>query len=192
MKTLARRWRAENVRSILRNWRGNPRGAAAEEFAMILPIALFLFTGTITYGNAIYIDRKVTLTARTVADLVTQFSSVAPPTNTDIQTVLGASSAIIAPYSAANLVVTVSEVQTDASGNATVTWSQSLNGTQRPVGQAITLPSTIDGANVTYILGEVSYTYTPAIGYLVTGPMTLHDQTYMAPRNSTNIPCTGC
>ncbi len=189
MKILPRRRRTRNVRSILRNWRRDRRGAAADEFALILPIALFLFTGTVTYGNAIYIDRKVTLTARTVTDLVTQYSSVA---NTDVQTVLGASAAIVAPYSTANIVVTVSEVQTDSSGNATVTWSQSLNGTKRPVGQAITLPSTIDGANVTYIFGEVSYTYTPAIGYLVTGPMTLHDNTYMAPRISPNIPCTGC
>ena len=189
MTTLARRPRMQKVRSILRNWRRDPAGAAAGEFAMILPIALFLFTGTITYGNAIYIDRKVTLTARTVTDLVTQYSSVA---STDVQTILGASSEIIAPYSAANIVVTVSEVQTNSAGAATVTWSQSLNGTKRPVGQTITLPSTIDGASVTYIFGEVSYTYTPAIGYLVTGPMTLHDNTYMAPRISPSIPCTGC
>src|SRR5208283_3901340 len=77
MRTIARRWRAEGVGSVLRNWRGDPAGSAAAEFALILPIALFLFTGTITYGNAIYIDRKVTLTARTVTDLVTQYSSVA-------------------------------------------------------------------------------------------------------------------
>jgi Flp pilus assembly protein TadG len=189
MRTIARRWRAERVRSVLRNWRRDPAGTAAAEFALILPIALFLFTGTITFGNAIYIDRKVTLTARTVTDLVTQYSSMA---SSDVQTVLGASSAIIAPYSAANVVVTVSEVQTDASGKPTITWSQSLNGTKRPVGQAVTLPATIDAANVTYIWGEVSYSYTPAIGYLVSGTMTLHDQTYMAPRISTNIPCTGC
>jgi Flp pilus assembly protein TadG len=189
MTTIVGRLRAHSLRSLLRDWRSAASGAAAGEFAMILPIALFFFTGTITYGNAIYIDRKVTLTARTVTDLVTQYSSVA---NTDVQTILGASSAIVAPYSATNIVVTVSEVQTDSSGNATVTWSQSLNGTQRPVGQSITLPSTIDGANVTYIFGEVAYTYTPTIGYLVTGPITLHDQTYMAPRISANIPCTGC
>lgn len=179
----------QSLRSRLRNWRRDPAGAAVGEFAMILPIALFLFTGTITYGNAIYIDRKVTLTARTVTDLVTQYSSVA---NTDVQTILGASAQILAPYSSANAVITVSEVQTDSSGNATVTWSQSLNGTQRPVGQSVTLPSEIDGANVTYIFGEVAYTYTPAIGYLVTGPIVLHDDTYMAPRISSSVPCTGC
>jgi Flp pilus assembly protein TadG len=189
MVKTARRWRAEGVCSLLRNWRRDTSGSPAAEFAFILPLALFLFTGTVTYGNAIYIDRKVTLTARTVTDLVTQYSTVA---NTDVQTVLGASSAIVAPYSAANIIVTVSEVQTDGSGNATVTWSQSLNGTKRPVGQVVTLPSTIDTANVTYIWGEVSYTYTPSIGYLVPAAMTLHDQTYMAPRISTNIPCTGC
>jgi Flp pilus assembly protein TadG len=189
MKMLATRWRMPDVRALLRRWRADPKGAAAGEFAMILPIALFFFTGTITYGNAIYIDRKVTLTTRTVTDLVTQYSSVA---NTDVQTILGASAQIFAPYSSANATVTVSEVQTDSSGNATVTWSQSLNGTKRPVGQSLTLPSEIDLANATYIFGEVAYTYTPAIGYLVTGPIVLHDNTYMAPRISASIPCTGC
>jgi Flp pilus assembly protein TadG len=187
MKTIARRWGADNRSSIFRRWRRDPRGMAAAEFALILPIALFLFTGTITYGNAIYIDRKVTLTARTVTDLVTQYSTVA---TADVQTVLAASSTIIAPYSAANIVVTVSEVQTDATGKATIAWSQSLNGTARPAGQVVSLPSTIDTPSIYYIWGEVSYTYTPTIGYLVTGSMILHDQTYMAPRISTNIPLT--
>jgi len=187
MTMRARRWTADRVRSICRKWRGERRGTALVEFALILPIALFLFTGTIVYGNAIYIDRKVTLATRTVADLVTQYSSLSTAT---AQTVLGASASIVAPYSVSNMVVTVSEVQTDAAGNATIVWSQSLNGTQRPVGQVVSLPASIDTANVYYIMGEVQYTYTPAIGYLVTGSLTLSDKTYMAPRISANIPLT--
>jgi Flp pilus assembly protein TadG len=181
--------RIRGLAAVLRDWLGDARGAAAGEFAMVLPIALFLFTGTITFGNAIYIDRKVTLTTRTVTDLVTQYSSVA---SSDVQTILNASAQILAPYSSANAVVTVSEVQTDSSGKATVTWSQSLNGTKRPAGQIVTLPTAIDVAKATYIFGEVSYTYTPAIGYLVTGPIVLSDNTYMAPRISPSVPCTGC
>ena len=110
MTTISTPRRSQSLLSILRDWRNATGGAAAGEFAMILPIALFFFTGTVTFGDAIYIDRKVTLTARTVTDLVTQYSSVA---STDVQTVLGASSAIVAPYSTANMVVTVSELQTN-------------------------------------------------------------------------------
>ncbi len=148
-----------------------------------------LFTGTITYSNAIYIDRKVTLTTRTVTDLVTQYTTLA---KADVQNILGAASLIMSPYPSSNSVVTISEVTTNASGVAKVVWSQSLNGTKRPVGQIVTLPTSIDTANATFIFGEVQYTYTPAIGYQVTGSITLHDQTYMSPRLSSTITCPDC
>lgn len=167
--------------------RRDKRGAAASEFALVLPVSLVLLTGAIIYGDAIAIDRKVTLTTRTVTDLVTQYTSLS---TSDLQTLLNAASAIAAPYSVSNMVVTVSEVTTDASGKATVTWSQSLNGTKRPTGQVVTLPAAIDTASISYIFGEVQYTYTPAIGYQVTGPITLHDQTYMSPRLSTSVTLT--
>ena len=62
-----------------------------------------------------------------------------------MQTILNASQQIIAPFSQANVIVTLSEVSTDASGAATITWSDSLNGTPRPVGQAVTLPASLAG-----------------------------------------------
>ena len=46
--------------------------------------------------------------------------------------------------------------------------------------------------NMTFIFGEVQYTYTPAIGYQVTGSITLHDQTFMSPRLSSNVACSDC
>jgi Flp pilus assembly protein TadG len=186
---IAKRRRAGKGRTLLGGFRRNHSGGAASEFSVILPFALILFTGAITYSTAIYIDRKVTLTARTVTDLVTQYQTIPQPV---LQSLLGASSSIMAPYPATNVVVTVSELTTDASGVAKVVWSQATpNGTKRPVGQVVTLPASIDNANVTYIFGEVQYVYTPSIGYQVTGPITLSDQTYMSPRLSSNIPCTG-
>jgi Flp pilus assembly protein TadG len=168
-----------------RNLRIDSRGAAGVEFALILPVALILFTGAITYGDAIALDRKVTLTTHTITDLVTQYSSIS---STDMTTLLNASASVVAPYSAATMLVTVSEVSTDAAGKATIVWSRAtVNGTPRTVGSVVTLPSTIDTANVTYIWGEVRYTYTPAIGYQVTGPLILSDQTYMSPRISSTI-----
>ena len=161
---------------------------AGVEFALVVPVALILFTGAITYGDAIAIDRKVTLTVHTVTDLVTQYSSIS---NADLRTLLNASSSIIAPYPATPMLVTVSEVTTNGAGVAKVVWSVSTTGgTPLSVGQVVSLPASIDTANVTYIWGQVWYTYTPAFGYQVTGPMVLTDQTYMAPRLSTQITLT--
>ena len=58
------------------------------------------------------------------------------------------------------------------------------------IGSPVTLPPAIDLPNVTYIWGQVSYKYTPTIGYEVTGPIILTDQTYMSPRLSTTVTLT--
>ena len=123
--------------AVLTRLRDDHRGVAAIEFAIVLPFMLVLYIGGVELGDGMAIQVKVTDTTHIVADLVTQQTTTT--TKAMVDTILGASSATMAPYSsppysAANLVVTVSEVSTNASGAATVTWSDSLNGTKRPVG----------------------------------------------------------
>ena len=65
---------------------------------MLLPLLVTLYLGTFEITQGIGIERKVTLTTRTVADLATQVSSIS---NTDMTNLLGASSMVDAyPYSA--------------------------------------------------------------------------------------------
>jgi Flp pilus assembly protein TadG len=160
------------------------RGVSAVEFALLLPLMVMLYLGGQEVSTGIAVDRKVTLTARTVADLVSRVSSI---NNADMTNVLNASSAVLAPYSAANALVRVSLVTIDASSKATITWSDALNGAARSVGSTVTLPSGLLVANSTLIWGEVFYSYTPTIGYVISGTMTLSDQVYMAPRISSTI-----
>jgi Flp pilus assembly protein TadG len=174
-----------------RRWRDDHRGVAAVEFAIVLPFMLTLYIGGVELGDGMAIQLKVTDTAHIVADLTTQ--QTASTTAATVRSILGASSATIAPYSASNLIVTVSEVSTDASGAATVTWSQSLNGTPRPKTQAIALPSSLAvQPNISLILGEVSYPYTPNLGYTITGTVMIADSYFLFPRNSTAISCADC
>ena len=133
-------------------------GTAAVEFAGILPLMLVVYIGSVEVGDGYAIDRKVSITARTVTDLATQYVAIY---NADMTNILGASSAIIAPYPVANLVVTLSEVTIDSQGKATITWSDSFQGTARTVGQSVTLPTAIDTPNTSLIWGEVQYNYTP-------------------------------
>jgi Flp pilus assembly protein TadG len=186
------------ILSRLSDLRSDHRGVAAVEFAIILPFMAALYIGGVELGDGLAIQVKVTDTAHTVTDLISQQSAT-----TDIATVngiLNASSAIIAPYasppySASNLIVTVSEVTTDSSGNPTVTWSESLNGTPRTAGKplSIALPSSLAGqANISLILGEVSYKYTPNLGGAITGTVVISDSYYLFPRNSASIACSTC
>ncbi len=174
----------QDVRHRLAQLRSDDRGVSAVEFALLLPLMVTLYLGSVEISQAISADRKVTMTSRTVADLISQVSSI---NNAGMTDVLNASSSVMAPFKTTTLKVVVTSVNIDANGKATVTWSDTFNGTARAVGSTVTVPTALKIANSTLIWSEVSYVYTPAIGYIITGPLTLKDQLYMAPRISTAV-----
>ena len=164
--------------------RRDQSGVSAVEFAMLLPLMVTLYLGCVEISQGVAIHRKVTLTARTVADLASQVTSI---NNADMTNMLTAAQAVVAPFSSGELKVTVSAVSIDASGVAKVTWSDTLNGTARAVNSTVTLPSALNVANSQLIWSEVSYNYVPTIGYVVTGALNLFDQIYMRPRLSDTV-----
>jgi Flp pilus assembly protein TadG len=159
-------------------------GLAAVEFAMLLPMMMTLFLGSVEITTGVAIQRKVTLTARAVADLSSQFTAIA---DSDMTNILNASSDIIAPYASTQLASVVSELSINAQGQATVVWSDTLNGTARTVGTVVNIPANLAVANTYLLLGEAQYSYKPAYGYVVTGTLTLSDQIYMRPRQSSSV-----
>lgn len=179
---------AASLRSRLADFVADRRGVSALEFAITLPLMLALYLGTAEVTQGISVKRKVTLTARAVADLSSQYTAI---TNADLTNIFNAGSAIIAPYTASNLAETVSEIAIDSNGNATVVWSSTSNGTALTVGQTVTLPSGLAVANSYLILGQASYSYNPTYGYVLTNTLTLSDQFYMRPRQSNSISLTG-
>ncbi|MFN3349141.1 TadE/TadG family type IV pilus assembly protein [Pseudorhodoplanes sp.] len=178
---------ARLVTRRLSEFTNDRRGMSAVEFALLLPLMVTLYLGGVELSQAISIDRKVTLTARTVADLVSQFSSI---DTTNINASLGAASAVLAPYPDSKAKVTVSVVDIDANGVAKVKWSNSKNGTPRAAGSTVTIPAALNIPSTSLVWGEVSYDYQPSIGYVVTGNLNLHDQIFMRPRKSETIPKT--
>lgn len=165
------------------------RATAAAEFALVFPVAVVLMMGLIAVGEALAISRKVTITARTVTDLITQNITIK---SSEIMTALNASSAIAAPFSTASMTIIVSQISTDSSGAAKVSWSKSLNGTALTKNQSVTLPTSLVQPNISLIWGQVSYSYTPFFGAKLTGSFTLRDQIYMAPRLSNSVACSDC
>ena len=60
------------IRRLLRD----KRGVSAVEFAMLLPLMVTLYLGGVEVSQAVAIDRKVTLVARSLGDLVAQATTV--------------------------------------------------------------------------------------------------------------------
>ena len=160
------------------------KGVSAVEFAMLLPLMLTLYLGTVEVGQGVAIDRKVTITTRALADLVSQATSVS---NSDITNVFAASAAIMTPHPVGPLAARVSAVNINGAGVATIGWSDASNITARAVGSTVTIPAALAVVNTQLIWSEVTYTYTPSIGYVVIGSITLNEQNFVRPRQSSTI-----
>ena len=163
---------------------GDIKGVSAVEFALVLPLMMTLYLGGAEIAQGISASRKVTLVSRTVADLTSQSSSLTSGQMTEI---LDASASVVTPFKSEKLKVTVSQVKIDANKNATVDWSDTKNGTKRAVGSSAPLPDALKVANTHLIWTEAEYTYSPAIGYVISGELNLKDQMYMRPRLSEKV-----
>ena len=170
------------------------RGVSAVEFAIIAPVMIGLYLGCVEISDGVAADRKVSLVVDALANLASQSSAI---TTADMTNILNASSSIMAPYSSANLKATISCLKIDANGAATVAWSKATpNGTQRAIGSSVTIPAAL-AIPGSLLFSEASYAYTPAVGYTISGTLTLSDKMYMAPRiqapsygDATPISCT--
>ena len=160
------------------------RAMSAVEFAILLPLMVTLYLGSVEVFRGISAKRDVTMIAHSIADLTSQYGTIH---NTDMTNILAAASAIMAPFPTGPLQATVSQLTIDNNGNATVAWSDTLNGTALPVGSAVTVPSGPNVHNSYVILAQVRYAYDPVFGYVLTSTINMSDQIYMAPRQSGGI-----
>ena len=184
MVSRVKKIRHRMVPRSLRRLAGERSGLAATEFALLLPLMLGLYLGAVELGNALTINRKVTHVTSSLSDLVTQSRTIS---NADMKNILDAAASVIVPYSTGLLRIKVSGVSIDSTGKATVTWSDARNDTPLPKNSTITLPAAVKQPNTFLVTAEVHYSYTPMIGYVLTGTFDLKDQFYLRPRLSDAI-----
>lgn len=158
------------------------RGVSAVEFALLAPVMIGLYLGCCEVSDAVAVDRKVSLISDALSNLSAQVTTIS---STDMTNILDASSAIVQPYSSSNLTMTLSCLKMDSTGKAIVQWSATRNGSARAVGSTYSFSSTntaLAVPNSWLILAEVTYAYTPTVGYTITGTLNLKDQMFMSPR----------
>jgi Flp pilus assembly protein TadG len=163
-------------------------GVAAIEFALVVPLVIIIYAGGFEIVQAATVNRKLTDTTVQLANVTTQYTSVA---TADLNNISAASSQIMAPYPTTSLTTVITEVQTDATSHGKVAWSQGYGAPCLAAGSPVTLPAGFASPSSYYILVQTTYSYKTTIGgaFVPTIPMT--DQIFMVPRQSTQIPATG-
>jgi Flp pilus assembly protein TadG len=183
-------------------------GVAAVEFALILPIMLFMFLGVLEISHAVTVDRRVSQVASTTGDLVARAESILDSEIVDIMKVGGY---LMAPYPSAKLKMTIRSVvslgvaesetkekwrctSNDVANNAFSCECVNYNVTPSNSGNYFLLPAGLvaktdkaDGV----LIAEVEYGYKPVLydtffkntwGNPVGGLYTFRDKIYQKPR----------
>ncbi|WP_454758854.1 TadE/TadG family type IV pilus assembly protein [Caulobacter segnis] len=172
-------------RSLKRFWRSRD-GASAVEFALIAPVLITMYCGMAELTQAMMAQRRLSNIASAVGDLVAQGSQTGPLKMADVFKV---GDTIMAPFPVTGaLKMCVASVTSDANGKDTVAWSKpSASGmTNCPAaGSVVTdVPVAVLPANQSVILSRVSYTYTPAIKFVLSGGLTFNRTYYLRPRKT--------
>jgi Flp pilus assembly protein TadG len=206
-----------SFRRFVARARCDQRGVAAIEFALVLPFMFTLYLGVVELSKGYMASQRMTLVARTLADLTAQQQQLQTGGTTNItdsimSNIFGASSAIMSPYDPTKLTMTVSQVLLTNKADGTccqakTDWTITKNGgrarpcqtlspmTAAPVSVAtippgFTTPPSTSGA---LIIADVTYAYTPPFGsfqiwnWKASKTFNMAQSQYMRPRGSNQL-----
>ncbi len=175
------------IAGLLRAFHRDTRGVAAIEMAFIFPLMLLIYFGLIDAGQLLSAHRRVTLTASTLADLVTQ----APGTITkaDIDGFFDAASPIMDPLQASAISLEVFGYTKDGD-SAKLAWQHKNAGPSCGAAPSAgeMKPLMAEGNDV--IVARVCYDWTPITGQIFgADPIKLDDELALRPRQSAQLTC---
>ena len=182
-------------------------GVAAVEFSLILPVALLMMALVVYGGQAYRTQRKVELSATTVANLVAQGGNTGTATVSapEMTQILAYPNLILYPNDASAVQVVVSELQVSSINGATTgevvgRWSNAnANPQTLTCGQQVPLNANIvtafTGGASAYnnsapgyvILADVVYPFIPYDFYGPVSSLTLHSSIMMIPRTNAKV-----
>lgn len=163
------------------------RGVSAVEFALILPALIGLYLGIAETGYAITIYRRMSTIASTAADLTAQVKAVS---DSDLQDIVSASSAIMSPYDTTPLKIVLSSVVADDKNNTKVDWSYSNKGSGRTEKSKYDLPPGLTEASSSVIVAEITYAFSPLVDlktFFSPGSFNMKRTFYARPRRSLTV-----
>lgn len=183
------------------SFRNNEKGTASIEFAMILPLMIATYFGTVEVSKLYITKNKVESVAETISDLVAQGTTITKNDLDDIFSI-GTNSLTLEENLKFNLVVTAVETQPDDDGNpvSRVIWSESKKKDKdgdgvntKSIGDTITdMPEGLARNFETIIITELFYKHTAINEYFIKGPKSFDRRFYSKPRYTASIPCSDC
>jgi Flp pilus assembly protein TadG len=178
--------KTRSLRAAARALPGDKRGVSAIEFVLIFPILVGLLAGTVDFGQALMVSRKMNQIVGTLGDMVSQKSNW---TTSDVNAIIAGSATIIEPFDSTQLTIQVAILDVATNLSTKVKWAKAYNTTALTANSAspVTIPTNIAEAGVQLIAVKATYDLTTPFSSLlrpITGVTSYHyNKTYiMRPR----------
>lgn len=153
------------LRAISRRLLRDRQGIGAIEFALLVPALLMLYLGSLEATVGFNMAKRATRASGTVADIITQQTSV---DKTYLAQMPSVAASIFAPYGTDNMTLKITGVTIDGTANAKVAWSWGWEDdgtnsgkvtTPYSVTSAVTVPDQMKKANTFLVRAELSVPY---------------------------------
>jgi Flp pilus assembly protein TadG len=159
-------------------------GIAAIEFAILLPVMLLLYIGTIEISDGFMVKRKIANATNSIGDLVARAETIS---KREMVTLIDAAEAVASPYPGDRLRIRVSGVWIDDKSVATVVWGAARNDTPRQRDAVVSIPDGVKTNESFLVVAEVTTKYTPLFGLVITGNIDFNNKVYLKPRVSGTV-----
>jgi Flp pilus assembly protein TadG len=158
-------------------------GVAAVEFSLILPILVVLWIGGVELTGALSVDRRLNNLASSIGDLVARAKMI---TYAQVDDIFDLAPAALFPYDSTGISMRVTAIDIDDDGNAKVAWSRAqgsgLTAYVKDTPVTTVVPAALRVPDSQLIMSEVEHTYSPTVGYVITGDLDLDDRMFFVPR----------
>lgn len=160
-------------------------GVVAIEFAMLAPVLLLLYLGSVDVSQGIDADRKLAYITHTVGDLAGQASGTVTPA--DLAGLLGIADTILRPFDSTRVSMRITVANVASNGTYTLFQPVTRAGGAANCSEPVVIPQAmIDLARGRSIIAtDGCYRYSPVVGYAIEADIPLYKRTYTVPRSET-------
>ncbi|SOE17094.1 Flp pilus assembly protein TadG [Hoeflea halophila] len=117
----------DKINRTVRKLRGDRSGVGAVEFALIAPVLIILYMGSLEVSVAMSVNKKLARAASTIADLVTQDSSV---DKAFLNSMVNVAESVMTPFPSDGMKVKITGIAVNSSGVGKASWSWQEDGTR--------------------------------------------------------------
>lgn len=181
----------------LRHFARHERGAAAVEFAILLPVILVIYICVVEFTQAFMVQRRVNHATSQVADIVAQSGQVRV---NELNGFFDIAELIMAPFSAAPMQSKITSITMNNRNQTVVGWSYARGMPRDVVGTTLTIPAgLLEKEGDSIILSQSRYAYDspydiaiPGFPDYLSGLTTFNRQFYLRPREVVAVSCLDC